>query len=187
MRLLSAPSTARRGRSPHPSARGDTAEAFPAGGDRYQRAPASMPWCASASADGSAVVCGWISPGGGSGLSEVDAASRRAPPYARSARWRSRVPARRVPACIAVRESLRHAPLWHPSPAPLLRAATLCMSKGSPLCAVILFASANAYAGSRGGASGAARSAICPASANEYARNAPAGARSNCTAGSSRG
>src|SRR5688500_12434796 len=49
-----------------------------------------------------------------------------------------RVPAAIVPACITCRRSLRHAPLWHLSPAPLLRAATLCMSKGSPLCAVAL-------------------------------------------------
>lgn len=35
-----------------------------------------------------------------------------------------------------VRPPLRHAPLLHPSPAPLLRDASLCVSKGSPLPAI---------------------------------------------------
>jgi len=36
---------------------------------------------------------------------------------------------------LAFRVSLRHAPLWHHSPASLLLVHSLCMSKGSPLCA----------------------------------------------------
>lgn len=60
--------------------------------------------------------------------------------------------ATQVPACLTLRVSLRHAPLWHPSSASLPRGATLCMSKGSPLCADDSRASGQGSAAAGGGA-----------------------------------
>ena len=108
------------------TARGDTAEAFPAGGDRYQLQLVHE--LHSASADGCAVVCGELRFRGGHGHSEVDAATRRGPLYVRCAHggpgaWlRPGSPS-----------AMRHCGTL-PRCAP--PRASLCMSEGSPLCAV---------------------------------------------------
>ena len=99
---MSASSTARRGRSPKLLGV-DTAEAFPAGGDGYQHVGSGRRFGVCRRERGGVRL--EFARGGGSGLSEVDAASRRAPPFARSARRRTRVP----------RKCLRASPSGDPS------------------------------------------------------------------------
>ena len=106
----------------------------PLGGDRYsarqvlltvRRLPTGARWCAAVQGD----LTQEAAPGS-QRLTPLRVARR--PLLASLAGGRG---ATQVPACLTLRVSLRHAPLWHSSSASLPRSATLCMSKGSPLCA----------------------------------------------------
>lgn len=90
MRLLSASLGSQTRPAISLPARGGTAEAFPAGGDRYQLHARQVPACIRRLPTGARWCAARFDLGGGSGLSEVDAASRRGPPFVRFAHWRTR-------------------------------------------------------------------------------------------------